>query len=256
MTNLADITDYLNNVLQVADFEDASLNGLQVQGPDDTKKIGFAVDACLATFKKAAKEKCQLLIVHHGILWGDKRKALTGQHFERIQALISGSVGLYAVHLPLDAHQRYGNNAELARITGVKNLKPFGSDKYGKAIGWMGKLKRQGTLTEIAQLLKATLRAECVVHPFGRKEDVKIATIGIVAGFGSSCVPEAAQLGLDLFLTGEFPHSSFHVAKEAGLSVIAAGHYITETLGLRALMPLLEKRFKVQTVFLDEPTGL
>lgn len=255
MAKLADLIEYLDNVLQVADFEDASLNGLQVQGPEDVKRIGFAVDACLATFKQAAEKKCQLLIVHHGILWGDKRKALTDQHFERIQALISGSVGLYAVHLPLDAHQRYGNNAELARITGVKNLKPFG-DYNGKPIGWTGKLKRQATLNDIAQLLKATLRAECVVHPFGRKEDEKIDTIGIVSGFGSSCVPEAAKLGLDLFLTGEFPHSSFHVAKEAGLSVIAAGHYITETLGLRALMPLLEKRFKVKTVFLDEPTGL
>ena len=256
MAELANISDYLNNVLQVADFEDSSLNGLQVQGPEEIKKIGFAVDACLATFKKATKEECQLLIVHHGILWGDKRRALTGQHFKRIQALISGGVGLYAAHLPLDAHQRYGNNAELARILGVKNLKPFGIYKGGKFLGLMGKLKRQGTLNEIAQLLNATLRAECIIHPFGRKEDEKVATIGIIAGFGSICVPEATQRGLDLFLTGEFPHSSFHVAKEAGLSVIAAGHYTTETLGLRALMPLLEKRFKVETVFLDEPTGL
>lgn len=256
MAKLAEITEYLDTVLQVADYEDASLNGLQVQGPVDIKKIGFAVDACLATFKQAAEKKCQLLVVHHGILWGDKRKALTGQHFERVKALVSGDVGLYAAHLPLDAHPRYGNNAELARITGVKNLKPFGKHKEGKPIGWSGKLKRQATLTEMSQLLKATLRAECVVHPFGRKDDEKVATVAIVAGFGSSCVPEAAQLGLDLFLTGEFPHGSFHVAKEANLSVIAAGHYITETLGLRALMPLLEKRFKVKTVFLDEPTGL
>lgn len=255
MAQLGEITAFLDIILQTSEFEDSGLNCLQVQGPEDVQKIGFAVDACLATFRQAAEKKCQLLVVHHGIIWGDKPKPFTGQDFERVKALVSGEVGLYAAHLPLDAHPRYGNNAELARILGVKSLKQFGSYK-GKPVGWQGELKRQATLAEIAHLLKVTINAECVVHPFGRKGDEKVATIGIVSGFGSSCVPEAAKLGLDLFLTGEFPHASFHVAKEAGLSVIAAGHYITETLGLRALMPLLEKRFKVKTIFLDEPTGL
>ncbi len=255
MANMTDITEHLNSLLQVQDYEDASHNGLQVQGPDEVKKIGFAVDACLATFKQAIEKKCQLLIVHHGLIWGDGLGKLTGSSYERIKALIKGELGLYAVHLPLDAHPRYGNNAELARLIGLKNIKPFGTYRE-KAIGFSGKLKRQQTLKELAQLLKATIGAECRIFPFGRAEDEPVSTAGIISGGGSDGIGEAAELGLDVFITGEIKHSTFHYAKEGNVSIIEAGHYTTETLGLQALRPVLEKRFKVKTIFLDEPTGL
>ena len=132
----------------------------------------------------------------------------------------------------------------------------IGAEYRGKKIGFMGKLKRPGTLTDIATLLKGTLRAECVIHGFGKNGDEKITSVGIVSGFGGDCVTEAGKEGLDLVVTGEFSHSDVHPAKEAGVSVIAAGHYVTETLGLQALRPVLEKRFKVSTVFIDEPTGM
>ena len=255
MASSREIVEFLDSTLSLPDYKDVSINGLQVGAPDEIERIGFAVDACLAAFRKAAEEKCQLLIVHHGLFWKRSPRMLTGPLLERVKALIAGDVGLYAVHIPLDAHPRLGNNAELARILGVKKPLPFGEYR-GKKIGFMGKLKRPGTLTDIATLLKGTLRAECVIHGFGKNGDEKITSVGIVSGFGGDCVTEAGKEGLDLVVTGEFSHSDVHPAKEAGVSVIAAGHYVTETLGLQALRPVLEKRFKVSTVFIDEPTGM
>jgi len=129
---------------------------------------------------------------------------------------------------------------------------PFGNYK-GKEIAWIGDM-RPSTIVDIANNLGTVLGVDCVVHPFGKKEG--ISRIGLWSGSGRSGIDEAIARGLDLFITGEFHHQSFHDAKEGGLSVIAAGHYATETLGVKALMPLLEKRFKVETEFLDAPTGL
>ncbi len=255
MASSKEMVEFLDGTLSLSDYADSSLNGLQVGAPAEVECVGFAVDACLAAFRKAAEEKCQLLVVHHGLFWKKSPRVLTGQLLERARALITANMGLYAAHIPLDAHPRLGNNAELARILGVKKPVPFGEYR-GKKIGFMGKLKRPGTLMDIATLLKGTLRAECVVHGFGKKGEEQISSVGIVSGFGGDCVAEAGREGLDLVVTGEFSHSDVHPAKEAGVSVIAAGHYLTETLGLQALRPVLEKRFKVHTVFINEPTGL
>jgi len=40
------------------------------------------------------------------------------------------------------------------------------------------------------------------------------------------------------------------------MNVIFAGHHATETVGIKALSKVIEKKFMTETIFIDLPTGL
>ena len=67
---------------------------------------------------------------------------------------------------------------------------------------------------------------------------------------------EAVALGLDALVTGEGAHHTHFDAMEDGLHVYLAGHYATETFGVRALSEHLAQRFGLEAHFVDQPTGL
>ena len=244
------ITRFLNKELQTRKIPDSSKNGLQVKGKE-VKKIGFAVDASLETFKKAKKAGCQMIIVHHGLFW-KKQKDPNNVRKARVTFLKKNKISLYASHLPLDRHKKYGNNIELCKIIGVEKPKLFGNYK-GAIVGYIGKLSKPAKLSSILKKLNKVLKTKSYSRDFAKK---KIKTIAIVSGGGDFAIDEAIKKKADLFVTGEFPHESYHTAKEKKLSIIAAGHYATETLGVKALMPVLKEKFAVNTVFLDTPTKL
>lgn len=246
-----ELIEYLDEYLQVGEIEDQSQNGLQVEGPDEVTKVAFAVDACEASFRRAVAEKSQLLIVHHGLFWGESL-CLVGPHFRRVKTLIEGACGLYAVHLPLDLHPQVGNNAELARLLRLKEREPFG-DYHGLEIGYSGRLNRPLDLSAlIGRLIAALGRPPLRVLDYGTEE---IVWVGCVSGGTSSMMDQVAEAGLDAFITGETSHVSFHEAVERELNVLYAGHYATETLGVKALACHLEDEFGLETLFFDIPTG-
>jgi len=84
----------------------------------------------------------------------------------------------------------------------------------------------------------------------------KIKNIGVVSGGGSSALNEAIDKDLDCFVTGEIPHYAYQLAKEGKINLIAAGHYATETLGVKALMNPVKEKFNVEVKFIDAPSGL
>lgn len=245
------LVEYLDGYLRLSEFQDRSLNGLQVQGPDELYRISFAVDFCGETSTAAAKAEADWLIVHHGWIWGEPTR-LTGVQFAWIRSLIQSGVGLYAAHLPLDAHPEVGNNIVLARLLGLKKTEPFGQAR-GMTLGFRGTLSKPQTLEQIAARLGTKLDTECRFFPFGPRQ---IRTVGIVSGAAASMIPDAIATGLDLFVTGESSHTQYHVARDAGINVIFAGHYATETVGLKALAAHLENRFKIETHWIECPTGL
>jgi dinuclear metal center YbgI/SA1388 family protein len=246
------LVDYLNDYLRVEEIEDQSQNGLQVKGPAEVTRIAFAVDGCQASFERAVAEGAQLLIVHHGLFWSDPLR-LVGPHFTRVRTLIAGHCGLYAVHLPLDAHPEVGNNAEMVRLLGLEERRPFGV-YHGLKIGFAGRLDRPLDIpTLIGRLVEATGRPPLRVLDYGPEE---IEWVGCVSGGAASMVDQAAEVGLDAYVTGETSHTFFHQAIERELNVLFAGHYATETLGVKALARHVEERFDLETVFLDVPTGM
>jgi dinuclear metal center YbgI/SA1388 family protein len=242
---------YLDDLLQVKAIEDRSNNGLQVEGVDEVKQLAFAVDASLAAFEGAREAGAQMLIVHHGLFWAEPIM-VTGIHHRRLKVLLDAELSLYAVHLPLDFHREFGNNAVLARWVGLEHVEDFG-DYRGHAAGTMGHLPVPMALEAfVAQVEQALGRPPIRVWPFGPET---VQRIGIVSGAGGSLIDQAAEANVDVYLTGELSHSIYHEARELGLNVVYGGHYATETAGLQALAGHLAERLDLETTFLDLPTG-
>ncbi|HID63050.1 MAG TPA: Nif3-like dinuclear metal center hexameric protein [Anaerolineae bacterium] len=247
-----DLTTYLDNYLRVKEIDDSSQNGLQVEGPEEMTKVAFAVDSCQAAFKRAVAAGAQLLIVHHGLFW-DKPLRLVGPLFRRVKTLIEGDCGLYAAHLPLDLHPEVGNNAELARLLGLKDTRAFGEHR-GHKIGLGGVLDQPIPLSVlIERLARATGEPPLRVFAHGPAE---ASQVGCISGWGADLMDQVADAGFDTFVTGEASHTFFHQAAEWGLNVVYGGHYATETLGLKALARHLGEKFGLETTFLDVPTGM
>jgi dinuclear metal center YbgI/SA1388 family protein len=233
---------------------DAATNGLQVgPGEGDVERVAFAVDAAVETIEDALDWGADLLVTHHGVVWGGL-DSVTGREFERIKPLIDGDCALYAVHLPLDGHPELGNAAQLAELLDLENRAPFGSvgDQH---IGTRGTATSTFTSEELRETLESDLDTGgrgVQVLDFGPEE---LEDIAVLTGGGADWIREAEADGVDAFVTGEGKQKLYHEAKEAGVSVFLAGHYATETFGVQALQAVAAG-WDLETTFLDRPTGL
>ncbi|MDR1220212.1 MAG: Nif3-like dinuclear metal center hexameric protein [Treponema sp.] len=246
------LDSFFKDILAIDAIEDSSMNGLQVDNDgSDIKKIAFATDACMETFKRAAAVGAGLLFVHHGLFWG-KPWALTGAHRERLKFLLDKNIALYAVHLPLDKHPQYGNNMALVRKLGVENPEPFGV-YHGQKIGWKGMLSMPISIEDAISRISFMGIPPLSVLRFGTKRMLHVAA---VSGGAPEFVKEAAAEGIDLFVTGDSSHTWYHYALESRVNVIAGGHYATEVWGVRAIMDLCAEKLEMDVEFIDVPTGL
>jgi len=245
-----ELVRYLDEYLKVPQIEDESQNGLQVEGAEIVDKICYAVDGCLEAFRKAAEAKAQMIIVHHGIFWGGFTP-LRGIQRGRIKELLDNDLSLYAAHLPLDLHPKVGNNVQLAKLLGLRVRGPFG-EYHSIQIGVEAELKKEMGLEDFARMAEEKLGGRMRVVDFGPK---LIKSVGIVSGGAGSLVNEAGQKGLDLYFTGEPSHEAFRPAQEYGVNIIYGGHYLTETVGLKALARHLKGKFGLEWEFIELPTG-
>jgi dinuclear metal center YbgI/SA1388 family protein len=176
---------------------------------------------------------------------------VVGPHRRRVQALLDGGCALYAAHLPLDRHPEVGNNAQLARMLGLTVTGELG-EAFGLPVGVIATAAATPRAVLVARL-GASLGVAPLVLPGGPEQ---VRTIGIISGGAARDIADAAAAGCDTYITGETSHSSYHDAAEYGVNVIYAGHYATETVGLKALAAHLEGRFALPSTFIDRPTGL
>jgi dinuclear metal center YbgI/SA1388 family protein len=246
-----ELVAYLDDYLQVKTIEDDSNNGLQVEGAEQVTRLAFAVDAGLAAIEAAREAGAQMLVVHHGFFWG-KPLMVTGVHRNRLGQLFDGDLSLYAVHLPLDFHPEVGNNATLARWLDLEDVAPFG-EYQGQPAGFAGQLPAALPLAQfVAQVEKLLGEPVVKVWTFGSGT---VQRVGIISGGAGFLVDQAAEAGVDVYLTGEVSHSFYHQARELELDVVFGGHYATETVGLKALANHLVTQLGLETIFLDLPTG-
>jgi dinuclear metal center YbgI/SA1388 family protein len=248
--NRQTLVGYLDNYLKIGEIEDKSLNGLQVEGKRRISRAAFAVDACLQTIRAAARGGADILIVHHGLFWS-RDELITGVMRHRIAALIENKMSLYAVHLPLDCHKEVGNNVQLARLLGFKIGDRF-ANYHGVKIGYLADITRSVSRGDLASLIEKKLNTRTDTLAFGPS---KIKRVGIVSGGAADFAAEASDLGCQAFVTGETSHIAYHLAKEARINVIYAGHYATETVGVKALAGHLRHRFSLDCRFVAAPTG-
>ncbi|HEX9935366.1 MAG TPA: Nif3-like dinuclear metal center hexameric protein, partial [bacterium] len=222
----AELAYRLNRLLNVRAIQDDSLNGLQIDNSGNVQTVAFAVDVSQACLVQAQEKRAQFLIVHHGLFWG-KPVPLTGALYEWIRSFIRYDIALYAVHLPLDLHPQFGNNAQLVKLFGWKKSLDFG-EYHGQTIGKAVILPKPLSLSELAERMRRQLRCEPLVWRFG---DPKVKRIAFLSGGAMSMIGQVAEAGYDTLVTGEPSHSYYWAAKDSRINVLFGGHYQTETVG-------------------------
>jgi dinuclear metal center YbgI/SA1388 family protein len=249
--SLAQIVGHCDALLRTRDMKDydGAVNGLQVENRGTVTRIAAAVDASRATVRKAIAAGADLMIVHHGLFWGP-RHPWTGTNYELLRLLLDNNLAVYSSHLPLDAHPKLGNNAQLCAALGFRRLKPF-FVSHETALGFRTFVNI--SRDELALRLSKAVGGRVEVIPGGPKQSKRI---GVVTGGAGGELSKAAKEGMDTFITGEGPHWTFALAEELGLNVLYAGHYATETFGVKALARHLSKNYRLPWMFIDHPTGL
>lgn len=247
---LAELIEELDDLLEPERFDDYGPNGLQFPGRDRVETVASGVSASVELFERAAAEGADLVLVHHGLFWGHGPGPVDRTLKARLRPLFDADMSLAAYHLPLDAHPEIGNNALLAQAIGAADAGAFG-DHRGVAIGRRARFAGDG-------IDAADLRAR-VEHATGRAPlhfdsgPPRVREVALVTGAGASYVPDAIAAGVDAFLTGEPAERVMAEAREGGIHFLAAGHYATETFGVRRLGESLAERFGLRHAFIDLP---
>jgi dinuclear metal center YbgI/SA1388 family protein len=245
-----EIIEFCDDLLDAAAFADYAPNGLQVPGAEEVERIVTGVSAHRELIERAVGAGAQMLIAHHGLFWEFHPRALSKATADRLRLALGADLSVAAYHLPLDAHPKLGNNALLRDALGFEpSPEPFGEAK-GVPIGVVGRSAVGVPADELAERVRTVTAREPLVFAAGPG---LIRSIGIISGAGASAVHEAVALRLDALLTGEPAEHVMADAREGGLHFIAAGHYATETFGVRALGEAIAERFGVQHEFVDVP---
>lgn len=251
-TPLSDIVSLLDSTLRITEIRDASvaMNGLQVENNGCVTKVALGVDGSQKTIDAALAAGADLLILHHGIFWCGLQP-VTGWWKQKLTSCLNNNLAIYSAHLPLDMHPTLGNNAGIAHALELQEVQPE-VDYHGTLIGLSGIFS--GTVGELHEQYAAITGASVtgVVHdatqPAGR--------IALCSGGGGEEIYQMHAKGYNTYLTGEENHWVSNAARDMGINILFAGHYATETFGVRALGKLLEEQFGLPTVFIDNPTGM
>jgi len=254
MADLEEIVNFCDELLDAQAFEDYCPNGLQVPGRSEVAKIVSGVSASLELFERAAEFEGDLVLAHHGLIWGRTPTVIDRAAKRRLELLFSRDCSLLAYHLPLDGHAEIGNNALIATAIGCERQQPFGQ-LGSKTIGVAGFFAGDGiTIDQLAARTSAACGDREPLVFDGGPEQIK--SVAIVSGAGSSYLDDAIKAGFDAFITGEPAERVMNESREGAVHFIAAGHYATETLGVQRLGDLIAERFDVNHQFIDVPNPI
>lgn len=249
MVTLDELVGYLDRLLEPGRGSDVCPNGLQVEGRREVSKVVTGVSACRELFETARERGGDAVLVHHGLFWEGDSRVLTGVQYRRVAQLVRAEISLLAYHLPLDRHPELGNNAQAARALGLGELEPFGT-LGGEEWGCRGRFPEPVAMAGFIARCREVFGGDPLVFEHGPDP---LTTVGVVSGGAQRALTQAIDAGLDLYLTGEVSEYVMNLAREAGIHFVAAGHYATERLGVRALGEHLADRFGLEVEFVDIP---
>jgi dinuclear metal center YbgI/SA1388 family protein len=244
-----ELAAYCDGLLDIHATRDFGPNGLQVEGRRAVRKLISGVSACLELFERAREAGADAVVVHHGLFWESQPRQLVGWQGRRVAALVESGMHLLAYHLPLDRHAELGNNILAARGLGLYSIEPF-AEHHGKSIGFRGRYPEPLSAAELVARCERLFGQAPRTFLFGPGE---LSTVGIVSGGAQGELHQAIAAGLDAYVTGEASEWVMNIAREAGIHYLAAGHYATERLGVRALGEHLAQRFGLEHEFIDVP---
>ena len=245
-----ELAEFLNKILEIETFKDVSNNGLQVANDGTLNKVLCGVDANLKLLDKAKECGADCIVCHHGISWGDSLKYITALNYDIISFAIKNNIAIYAVHLPLDAHPEYGNNAQICKA--LKLIEPEPAfDYHNQPIGFTAELTTALSFKEFCERINETISTSFSALNFGNKN---IHKIGIVSGDAADMIDQAKEIGVDIYLTGESSLQGYNLAEQLKMNVVFAGHYATEIFGVRALAKIIQNEFKIYAECIDFKT--
>lgn len=238
--HLREVVGFLDATLEIDRFKDYATNGLQVEGAPEIERIVTGVSASAELISRAIEQHADLIVVHHGLVWGGGLTKIAGPMARRLKLLLGNDVSLAAYHLPLDKHARLGNNVGLADVLGLGGQREMFGDVRGIPLGLAGTWAHPLTLDEALHRIGAGIAPPRFVFPYGPQV---VRKVGVCSGAASDLLEAAAQAGCDLFLTGELAERAADMAKELQITLVAAGHYATEVFGPMRLADELAHRF-------------
>ena len=251
---LREVIGYLDATLEIDRFRDYAPNGLQVEGTAEVECVVTGVSASAELIGRAVERRADLIVVHHGLVWGAGLTKIAGPLARRLQLLLGNEVSLAAYHLPLDKHPRLGNNAGLCDALGLGAAREAFGEVRGTLLGvaatWPAPLSRDEAIARIA----SGVGKPPFVFPYGPPQ---VRKVGVCTGAASDLLEAAAHAGCDLFLTGELAERAGDLAKELQITLVAAGHYATEVFGPMRLADELRQRFpELDVQFVPAPSPL
>ena len=238
-----------DDLLQPARFKDYGPNGLQVEGALHIDKIVSGVTASRALIEAAIQAQAQAIFVHHGLFWRGQSGCVTGWMKQRLARLLSHDVNLFAYHLPLDAHDTLGNNAQLAERLGI-TLLPAPQGRFGdQSLGFLGH-REAASAAALAEHVSTVLgrNVTLVAEP-----DRPLLKVALCTGGAQSYFESAIAAGADVFITGEISEPQAHYARECGVAYIACGHHASERFGAPAVGAHVAAQLGLEHVFIDIP---
>ena len=245
MTDREQLRNALDTLLDAGRFRDYCPNGLQVEGRAGVGRVVTGVTASLALIERAVEARADAILVHHGLFWKGDDMRVVGPKKKRLELLLKHGINLFAYHLPLDAHAELGNNAQLAKRLGFAITGRFAEQD----IGFLGKLKRPMRAEALQSMVSEALgRKALVVGPLGGM----VKRIAWCTGGAQGYFDAAIAAGCDAFLSGEISEQTTHLAREAGVPYIAAGHHATERYGVQAVGEWMQTTCGIEHQFVDD----
>jgi len=252
--HLREIVGYLDATLEIDRFGDYAPNGLQVEGAMEIECVVTGVSASAELIGRAIERRADLIVVHHGLVWGGGLTKIAGPLARRLQLLLGNEVSLAAYHLPLDKHARLGNNAGLCDALGLGAAREAFGNVRGVPLGLAGTWSTPLTRDDAIGRIAAGVGRPPFVFPFGPPV---VRKVGVCSGAASDLLEAAAAAGCDLFLTGELAERTGDLARELQITLVAAGHYATEVFGPMRIADELRQRFSgVDVQFVATPSPL
>ena len=248
MTQLGTIVSYCDELLRVQEFRDYCPNGLQVEGKSDIKKIIAGVTASRELIDCAIEKDADVVLVHHGYFWKGEDASIVGVKKQRISRLLNRNISLLAYHLPLDAHESYGNNVMLGKKLGI-SVEGCVTDGTAKGLVWYGEFNQSMTPRQVADHIDRALNRQ-PLH-LASSSNGGIKRIGWCTGAAQGYIEQAAALGLDAYISGEVSEQTYHLARELDIHYFAAGHHATEAYGVQALGQHLAEQFSLEYEYID-----
>ncbi len=246
---LQHIVNHLNQLLGSEAIKDYCPNGLQIEGSDEVSRVMTAVTASTEAINQAINYKADMLLVHHGYFWKGEREAIIGPKKKRIEKLLKNNISLVAYHLPLDIHPEMGNNACLAKLMSIRECKSVSAGGTPNLL-WYGEV---GPMAVEGEVFGMRIAHALHREPLHIPSDRPIRQVAWCTGGAQDFIEQAAELGVDAYISGEISERTYHQARELGIHYYAAGHHASERYGVKALGDYLHRELSLEHQFYDEP---